>query len=78
MSILCELTHLCLALPPPLSPPTTHMRAGEWTVWALDTVPQVAPGYKFCAGQPLRNYAANTPQVRTSSTTLKHWLALAA
>jgi len=36
---------------------------GEWIIWALDTVPTVAPGFKFSDGQTLDKYAANTPQV---------------
>lgn len=36
---------------------------GEWIIWALDTVPRIAPGLKFCDGQELDKYAANTPQV---------------
>lgn len=43
--------------------PTVDMTAGDWTVWVLDSVPQIAPGFKFCAGQPRTEYAANSPQV---------------
>jgi len=39
---------------------------GKWVVWALDTVPNVAPGFKFCDGNTLDKYAANTPQASFS------------
>lgn len=37
---------------------------GKYTVWALDTVPNIAPGLHFCRGGSKFKYAAEKPKVR--------------